>query len=184
VEWAFCQVSFWPSKLRALVRLRFVIADAPARLPAVFYDRVSLGRPHAGRVRQSFPRPNKMRGVGSFKFGVAGFGKTQLPFRTAAMAYVGGRRGNEIQIMHVKLENSQKPRQTREVAVNDLLQVRDAAAAPFLQIIAAQQLHSNEHINRSNDLVLLKDDFDRAAYLRKQRVVTKCCDCYSRHLMI
>ena len=29
-----------------------------------------------------------------FKFGVAGFGKTQLPFRTAAMAHVSGRRGN------------------------------------------------------------------------------------------
>jgi hypothetical protein len=69
-----------------------------------------------------------MRGVGSFKFGVAGFGKTQLPFRTVAMAYVGGRRGNEIQIMHVKLENTQKPRQARQVAVNDLLQVRDAAS--------------------------------------------------------
>ena len=148
------------------------------------YDRVSSGRSDAGRAPRSFPRPSKMHGVGPFKFGISGLGETQMPFLPSVRSNVCGIRGNEIQIVHVKSENAQEPGQTRQVAVNDLLQVRDAAAAPFLQIVAAQQLHSNEHINRSNDLVPLKDDFDRAAYLRKQRVVTKCCDCYSRHLMI
>ena len=143
-----------------------------------------LRRSHAGRVPRSFARPNKMRDVGSFKSDVAGFGKTQLLLRTAAMAHVSGRRGNEIQIMHVKSENAQEPRQTRQVAANDPLQVRDAAAAPLLQIVAAQQLHSNKHINRSNDLVLLKDKFDRAADPRKQRVVAKCCHRHRPHLMI
>jgi hypothetical protein len=65
--------------------------------------------------------------------------------------------------MHVKSENAQKPGQTREVAVYSFLKIRDAPAAPFLQIVAAQQLHSNEHIGRSDDLVLLKDDCDHAA---------------------
>lgn len=43
-------------------------------------------------------------------------------------------RGLEVQVVRVEAENAQQPRETCEIASNDLLQVRYAPAAPVLEL--------------------------------------------------
>ena len=121
-----------------------------------------------------FPRPNEMHCVRFLELSVAGLGEAQPLLGAPTMAQIDTSRGYELKIVYVKPENIQKPREPREVAVYDLLQIRGAPPAPFLKSGRCEQTHANENIYRRHDLPFLQDGGHHALDL--WRVVTKSAD--------
>jgi hypothetical protein len=81
--------------------------------------------------------PDEVRRVGLPQFRVAGLRETQAAPVTFAVAQIDGRRGLEVQVARSKTQDAQQPRQTSQVAVDDLLEVRHLASAPRLKSMQA-----------------------------------------------
>lgn len=64
--------------------------------------------------------------------------------------------------MRVESEYPEDAREAREVAVDDLLQVRHPASAPVFQLLGREQAHVDEDVDRGHDLALRQDARHRA----------------------
>lgn len=73
--------------------------------------------------------------------------------------------------MRVEPEDPEQPPESGEVAVDDPLEVRHPAAAPVLELLASQEPHPDEHIDRRHDVPGAQESVHRTRDAGVQRVV-------------
>ncbi len=124
--------------------------------------------------------PHEVPGVGFFEFGIGGFGKSQPLLRAPAPACIHRDEGHELEIVGVEPEDPLEPGKAREVAVDDLLQVRHPSATPVLEALRREQVYGDQDIDWSHDLAPREDLLCSARDSRVKRIVTKRVDAHCR----
>ncbi len=124
-------------------------------------------------MERPLARPHEVPRVGFFELGVGAFGKSESLLRTLAPACIHGDGGHEIEIVGVEAEDPQEPGQAREVAVDDLLQVRHPSAAPILEALRREQVHGDQDVDGGHDLSPREYLLRSARDSRVERIVTK-----------
>ena len=79
----------------------------------------------------------------------------------------------------MKTENAQQTREACQIGRDDAFKVGHAAELPIIEVLARQQTHANEHINRRYDVAIGEQARDDALHSREHRVSTEIID---RHL--
>ena len=125
--------------------------------------------------------PHEVPGVGFFEFGIGGLGKLQPLLRAPAPACIHCDGGHELEIVGVEPEDPQEPGKARELAVDDLLQVRHPSATPVLEALRREQVHADQHIDWSHDLAPREYLLRSARDPRVERIVAKRVDAHGRH---
>ncbi len=131
-------------------------------------------------MERPLARPHEVPRVGFFELGIGGSCELEPLLRALAPACIHRERGRELEIVSVESEDSEEPREAREVAVDDLLQVRHPSATPILETLRREQVHADQDIDGGHDLApreyLLRSTRDS----RVERVVTKRVDAHDR----
>ena len=127
-----------------------------------------------------FGKPHEVSGECILQIGIAGLAESQSLLWPLAPAHVGRDRRYELEVVGVEAKNPQDPGETSEIAVDDLLQVRHAAAPPVLEALRLEQTHIDQDIDRSHDLATGEQLLDGARNPRIQLVVTECVDADAR----
>ena len=81
-------------------------------------------------MERPLARPHEVPRIGLLQTGIAGLGESKPLLRTLAPSPVHRDGGHELQIVGLEPEDPQEPGEAREVAVDDLLQVRHPCATP------------------------------------------------------
>ena len=107
--------------------------------------------PLFGWVKRTLARPHEVSRVGFLDLVMSRLGESQPPSRTLAPARIYGRGGHEIEFVRVEPQDSQEPREPREVALDDPFQVWHPSAAPILEALRREQVHADQDVDRGND---------------------------------
>lgn len=132
----------------------------------------------------SLARPDEVRGVGFLRARISGLRETKRLFRPFAPAHVRGPGRLEVEIVGVKAEDPQQPREARDVAVDDPLQVGHPASAPVLEALAGQEACPDEHVHGRDDIPGLQKAFHgaRDAWVQRILAVTRSREFSRRHM--
>ena len=125
-------------------------------------------------------RPHEVPRVGFFELGIAGFGKSEPLLRAPAPACIHRDGGHELEIVGVEPEDLQESGEAREVAVDDLLQVRHPSATPVLEALRREQVHADQDIDWRHDLAPREYLLRSARNPRVERIVAKRVDAHCR----
>ena len=93
------------------------------------------------------------------------------------MAAIHGLDWHEVEVVCVEAKNAQ---QSRQVAVDNLLEVGYPAMAPIFQMARGQQLHGDKQIDRRHDLPLGKDRAASVLDPAEERVGAEVLDAGAR----
>ena len=134
-------------------------------------------------MKRPVARPHKVPAISFFELEIAGFGKTKTLPWPFAPAHIYGSRWPEIQIVGMEAKNSQDPRETCEIAVDNLFQIRNPSMPPVTEAIVCEQTHSHQYIDRSHDVALFENGSYRALDSGIEHIATvvACGDSRSLH---
>jgi hypothetical protein len=118
--------------------------------------------------------------IGRLEIRVARFREAQGLPGPFAVAAIHGLHRYEVQVVCVEAKNAQQPRQARQVAVDNLLEVRYPAMAPIFQMARGQQLHGDKQIDGCHDLPLGKDRAASVLDPAEERVGAEVLDAGAR----
>ncbi len=127
-------------------------------------------------MERSLAGPHEVPRVGLFEPRIASFGKSQPLLRTLAPACIHRDGGHELEIVGVEPENPQESGEAREVAVEDLLQVRHPSATPILEGLRREQVHADQDVDGGYDLTPGEQPFHGARDSWVKWIVTKRVD--------
>lgn len=116
------------------------------------------------------PRPYEVCCVGLLELGFAGLREAEPLLRSLPPPEVCRDGGYEIQVVRMKPEDAQQSREAREVTVDHSLQVGNPPMTPRIELLRSEQVHLDEHIDRSHDLALRQHRCHCALDPRVQRI--------------
>src|SRR5436305_3677062 len=104
--------------------------------------------------------------VGLLELRIAGLGEAQRSPRPLPPLHVGCMRRNHVQVVDMHAKNAKDTADLGQVTADDLFEVGDPPEAPRFHVIFAEQLHTHEDIDRSDDVSLSQDRFNSPNDLR------------------
>ena len=131
-------------------------------------------------MKRPLARPHEVPRVGFFELGIGGSCELEPLRRALAPPCVRRNGGHKLEIVGVEPEDPQEPGEAREVAVDDLLQVRHPSTAPLLEALRREQVHADQDIDGGHDLAPREYLLRSARDSRVERIVTKRVDAHCR----
>src|SRR3954467_1938133 len=119
--------------------------------------------------------------VGLLELRLTGLGEAQRSPRPLPPLHVGRVRRNHVQVVDVHAKNAKNTADLGQVTADDLFEVGDPPEAPRFHVSFAEQLHMHEDIDRSDDISLSQDRFNRPNDLRIVLIVPVVFDGDLRH---